>query len=286
MSLRLVAVAARLNIGILQFTIGSNKDENLKRIRRLIERNERAISEVRLLVLPEYSMLDPTGLEPTTIWKVAEDLKGPWLEEFRKIAVEYDAHIVATLFEKSSRPPLVYNTAVLLSPKGDILEVYRKTHLFDAYGYKESEFTLPGDRLSRVIDVDGFKTAISICFELRFPEIFRTYALEGAELVVIPAAWYKGPLKEETLAFLARARAHENVMYVALSALYGDNFTGRSMLVDPMGVIIAEAGIGDRLLLASLDKDELKKARSILPLLKLRRGNLYRLNGHVASFPP
>jgi predicted amidohydrolase len=114
-----------------------------------------------------------------------------------------------------------------------------------------------------------------VCFELRFPEVFRIHGARGAELVIVPAAWYRGDGKEEALRVLAQARAHENGYYVAVSAHYGSRFTGRSIVVNPLGLVEVDAGWGDRYVEHQLDKSMVEEARRLYPLLELRRTDLY-----------
>lgn len=251
-------------LGIAQISPG-----NLDKLRSLVGR-----SEPDLLLLPEYSMFDPTGLPPEEIWN-----KAVALEDFTsligRLARELGAYVVGGFLERGPRPK-VYNTTVLVDPGGRVVGFYRKTHLFDAYGYKESEFVEPGAELSQVYTVRGARVAFAVCFELRFPEVFRELALAGADLVAVPAAWYAGPLKEEILHILARARAIENGMYIAVSALWGPRFTGRSVVVNPFGVVEAELGAGERYREVLIDLRLVEEARKTVPTIYLRRPHLYR----------
>ena len=259
-------------MALLQLSASRGKEESRERIRRLVESVARY--EPDLVVLPEYSMFDPTGLSVEEVYSGAEPLEGEWTRFFMGLVEEYGFHIVYTMFERREGYSKAFNTAVLLGPKGFLL-VYRKTHLFDALGYRESSVFEAGDRLSGVAEVRGFRVGLAVCFELRYPEVFRSLALRGADLVVVPAGWYRGPVKEEQLLFLARARAHENTLYVAVSALYGDRFTGRSLLVDPYGIVRVDAGAGEKAVVAEVSREELEEARRALPLLGLRRPELY-----------
>lgn len=261
---------ARIRIGVLQAAPRPSKTETLRVVEKLLE----SARDPSLIVTPEYLMLDPTGLPKEKVYEEAEDLEGSWLGFFKDKARELGACIAATLFEKSG-DGRVYNTLAFIDKNGSIKAVYRKTHLFDAYGYRESSFTAPGDRLFQPIDLCGVKVGAAICFELRFPEIFRAQALSGAEVIVVPSAWYKGPLKEETLRFLAQARAHENTVYLVVASNPGGNFVGRSMIVNPMGVVKLDLGPGERYEEYEIDTEEIEEARKVLPVLRLRRPSLY-----------
>ncbi|ABM81482.1 carbon-nitrogen hydrolase family protein [Hyperthermus butylicus] len=266
-----------LTIALLQFGATHSKEESLERIRKLISRYERIVSEADLLLVPEYSMADPTGQPPEAIAAIAEPLEGPWIGFFARLAREYSVHVVATLYEKSKAGGKPYNTAALIAPTGELLAVYRKIHLFDAYGYRESDYFMPGAEPAKLATIKGFRIALAVCFDLRFPELFRTYALQGAELVAVPAAWYRGPAKEDQLRIIAAARAHENTMYIAVASQYNSNFTGRSLVADPYGLVLLDAGRGEKIVQIEVDRESLEEARRQLPLLKLRRPHAYKL---------
>lgn len=265
-----------LTLGILQFNASKDKHLNIERIAKLLK-----ITSADLVILPEYSMANITGLEPPKVYEVAESIDGNYVKKLSRIAIESSVYMVLTLFEKSNKFPKVYNTAVLISPNGDIKGVYRKIHLFDAYGYRESNYMEPGSSPSPVIDIGKAKIALSICFDIRFPELYRIYALSDAELIAIPSAWYRGPLKEETLSFLARSRAHENTIYIAIANQYSQDFTGRSMVIDPLGTIILDLGIGEKYVEYTIDVDYIYEVRKMLPVLELRKPHIY--NKYMAT---
>lgn len=258
-------------IALVQFGAGRSKVESLRVIRSLLENYE---GKPDFIVLPEYSMLDPTGVDSSYLYRESEDLEGEWVKFFRDVASTRNSCVVTTLFERSRNPPKVYNTVVVLGRDGDLLGVYRKTHLFDILGYRESSFIEPGNEIFKPIKACGLKIGLAVCFELRYPEIFRIQALRGTEVFIIPAAWYKGPLKEETLRVLAQARSHENVAYTIVAAQYGENFTGRSMIVDPMGVVVVDGGIGEKIVEGLVDVELVYKTRERMPLLKLGRWDM------------
>jgi len=261
-----------LRIGILQFSSLTNESETLVKISKLIKE-----VTADIVILPEYAPFNIVRLKPEEAYSMASGLEGEFVKFFSRLAREYSSYFVITTFEKSLEPPKVYNTAVIIRPNGDVAGIYRKTHLFDAYGYRESDYIMPGKEVSPVVDTGKAKIAVAICFDIRFPELFRIYSLNGAELVVVPSAWFKGPLKEETLSFLARARAHENTIYVAVAVQYGDEYTGRSLVVDPWGTQILDLGVGEKYYELDLDIDLVSEVRRKLPVLQLRRTDLYRL---------
>lgn len=260
-----------LRVGVLQFGSTPNKRANLEKVFLLAKK-----VEADIVVLPEYSMLAPTGRTPEEVYGESEDLGGLFVSEFKRFAREFSTHVLVTLFERAVYPK-VYNTAAVISPREEVVPVYRKLHLFDALGYRESDYVLPGDAPSEVFEIGGSRAAAAICFDLRFPELFRYYALQGAELVFVPSAWYSGPLKEETLEFLARSRASENAYYVVVSNQFGPGFTGRSMVVDPLGTVALNLGVGEKYVEYEVDVDYVHEVRRSLPLLSLRREDVYSL---------
>ncbi len=263
----------KVKVSVLQLSASTSKEESIRKFLKLSEK-----STGKILVLPEYAMLDPTDLDPSTLYEASETLDdGEWINTLRKTAKSKEACIIGTMLEKSREPPLVYNTAVLIDDQGEIVGKYRKTHLFDVLGYKESSKIHYGEHLFDPIDFCGTRIGLTICFEIRYPELFRLQAEKGVDAFFIPSAWYTGHGKEETYRILAQARAHENVAYVIGAILYGEHFTGRSLVVNPFGIVVAEAGFGERVLETVLDPEELEKARELLPLLALRRTDLYRL---------
>lgn len=264
-----------ITIGIVQLEAGINKHDNIAKVRKLIDSKRNMNADI--IVLPEYFMRPIDGLKPEELYSIAENLDGPFINNIVEIANEYFTNIIATLFEKTNNPPKVYNTVVLVKPSGTILAVYRKIHLFDAYGHRESDYMLPGDKLSEIVEIKGTRIAFTVCFDIRFPELYRTYALRGVEIIISPSAWYKGPMKEETLRFLAQSRAHENTIYLVIANQTGKFFTGRSMIIDPLGTVIADLGIRETYNEFTIDVDYIYEVRRILPILELRKPSLYQL---------
>ncbi|NOZ30379.1 MAG: carbon-nitrogen hydrolase family protein [Crenarchaeota archaeon] len=260
----------KVKLTLIQLRARKDKEESLRTLKKLIEK----APDGGIIAIPEYSMFDPTGLSAEVINRNAESLEGPWLTMLREQARRKGSCIVATFFEKNQGGK-AYNSIALISDEGEIAATYRKTHLFDALGYRESDVFARGEKLFEPVNFCGVKIGIAICFEIRFPEIFRYQVTRGAELIVIPSAWYTGPGKEEQYRFLAQTRAHENTVWIAAPILYGDYFTGRSIVVNPMGVVVSDAGYGEKTVTVDVDLGELGPVREKLPLLELRRPELY-----------
>ena len=155
--------------------------------------------------------------------------------------------------------------------RGEIIAQYRKLHLYDAFSMQESVNVVPGSDVPPLVPVAGMQVGMMTCYDLRFPELARRLALDGADVLVVPSAWVKGPLKEAHWAVLSTARALENTCYVAAVGECGPRNIGASMVVDPLGVVIAQAGEQATLLFADLDPDRIRHAREVLPVLKNRR---------------
>jgi len=259
-------VDAPVKVRLLQLTPKQGKEEQLKTIEAMAAGAEPGT----IIAVPEYAMLDPTGRSPGEVAAAAEPLDGPWVSRLSRLARRLESCIIATMFEAGPRGK-PYNSVVALNERGELVGVYRKTMLFDALGYRESDYFEPGHGPEGPWSLCGARVGALVCFEIRFPELARYHALSGADLIVVPSGWYAGPGKEEQYRFLAQARAHENTVWLAAPILYGAHFTGRSLIVDPYGIVAADAGHGERTLEAVLDPDRLAEARSRLPLLEMLR---------------
>ena len=260
-----------MNIALAQLSISPNPEENRESARRLSV--EASKNGADMLIFPEMFMALPR--RSLSLPAVAEPLEGPFVASLRELAEKYGLYIIAGIWESISGKDRVGNTVVVLSSTGELLTAYRKLHLFDALSIRESETMLAGDAFPVVTPVCGLNTGLAICYELRFPELFRHLALQGADLIVVPSAWYAGTLKEDHWLTLLRARAIENTCYVAGANLTGSAFCGRSAVFDPFGVQIADAGEGTKLLFAQIDRERLAEVRAKLPVLKHVRSDMF-----------
>jgi predicted amidohydrolase len=177
----------------------------------------------------------------------------------------------------------VYNTAVAYDGAGELVASYRKLHLFDAFGQRESDVVAPGSA-PVICTLAGVRTGLQICYDVRFGELSRALAVGGATLLVLPAAWAAGLFKEEHWVTLVRARAIENTVWVAAVGQVPDPdepFTraatgiGRSMLVDPLGVVRTDLGPGPGVAVAEVDADLIGTVRASLPSLDNRRDDVF-----------
>lgn len=257
-----------VRVALHQLAVSGEKRENLEKALRLLESGD-----AYLHVFPEYLMgVDPGGPTRDYVWRVAEPIDGEFASRIVEKTGELGVAAVFTMFLREG--PGVYNAAVL-AEEGKVKAVYRKIHLFDAYGYRESSVFSPG-REPVVADLKGLRLGIAVCFDLRFPELFRSMFLRGAEVFVVPSAWYRGPYKVEQWKALTAARAHENTSYLVAVNQVGESFTGHSLVATPLGHLLVDLGEGERSIAVDLDKGELASARERIPVRDLLRLELYR----------
>lgn len=221
---------------------------------------------VDLVVLPEASMHDfgsPDHALP------GEPLDGPFVSLLADHARRLGATVIAGMFELTDDRP--YNTLVALGPDGTLRSSYRKIHLYDSFGYRESDRLSAGAVEPVVVDVDGTPTGLMTCYDLRFPEHGRALVDAGARLFVVPAAWVAGSHKLHHWRTLLTARAVENTVDVVAAAQGGPRYTGHSLAVDGWGSILGEAGADDGDVVVDLRPDQLDDVRAINPSLANRR---------------
>jgi deaminated glutathione amidase len=229
-----------------------------------------------LVVLPEATQAEfgPVDRDLTT---VAEPLDGPFVQMVGATAQRWGIPVVAGMFE-AREGHLPWNTLVVLGPAGTVTARYRKAHLYDAFGYRESARLSPGPVAPAVIDVpgggsgaDSTRVGLMTCYDLRFPEQARALVDAGAALLVVPAAWLRGPSKEAHWQVLLRARAIESTVYVAGVGQSGDRYCGLTSLIDPMGTVVAGLGEQDGWVAAEVLPERVQQVRSINPSLANRR---------------
>lgn len=227
-----------------------------------------ASHDADLVVWPE-AMARDFGEAGSDVSPYAESLDGAFVEAFAANAGE--ATVVAGMFERSDDPRRPFNTLVATT-KEQLVGSYRKIHLYDSFGFKESDVLSKGDLDPQVIDVDGWQVGLMTCYDLRFPELARALVDQGAEVLLVPAAWVAGPRKIDHWRTLLMARAIENVAYVVAVGQPAPRYCGHSMLIDPMGEVVVEAPAeGDAVLDAVLQREVLDTARERNPSLSNRR---------------
>jgi predicted amidohydrolase len=256
-------------VAVAQFAPGSDTPGNL------VTMHELAATAVargaRIVVFPEYSsfFVDPLG--PAFV-KAAQPLDGPFVRALGEVAASLGVFIVAGLVEKVDDSAHFSNTLIALSPAGALVATYRKQHLYDAFGAKESEWVARGDISEpEIFVVDGMRVGLQTCYDIRFPEVTRRLVDAGADLVLVPAEWVRGPLKEQHWRTLVTARALENTIYVAAADQTPPVGVGASMIVDPMGIELATLGERADVAVAWVSAERLAAVRRVNPSLALRR---------------
>ncbi len=223
-----------------------------------------------LVVFPEVFARD-FGQPGSDVAGYAETLDGPFVSAVASEARAHAVTIVAGMFEVSEDPERPYNTLVVVAPDG-LAATYRKIHLYDSFGFRESDRLLAGPVDPVVVEVAGVQVGLMTCYDLRFPELARSLVDRGAELLLVPAAWVAGDRKVEHWRTLVAARAIENTVYVAAAGQPGPRYTGHSLVVAPTGDVLAETDDGDgRVITATLGLEALEEARRINPSLVNRR---------------
>jgi predicted amidohydrolase len=223
-----------------------------------------------LIVFPEVFARD-FGKPGSDVGPYAELLDGPFVTRLTELAREHDVTLVAGMFEVSDDPARPFNTLVVVGPEG-LRASYRKIHLYDSFGYRESDRLGAGALEPVVVDVKGWQVGLMTCYDLRFPELSRRLVDRGAELLLVPAAWVVGDLKVDHWRTLLRARAIENTVYVAAAAQPAPRYCGHSMVVGPDGQVLAEVADADPDgVLAALDRAHLEAVRETNPSLANRR---------------
>ena len=247
----------------------ADPETNLTTVRHMVAQAAEAGAD--LVVLPE---LWGSGYDLAHASQYATTVNDGLFGEMAGLAGTHRLHLVGSLLERENGR--IYNTCAVFSPLG-LAATYRKIHLFRLMD--EHQYLAPGDRPTLCEGLPWGTTALAICYDLRFPELFRGYALAGARLVIIPAQW---PARRvDHWGTLLRARAIENQCFVAgcnrVGRDNGDPFGGRSALVGPWGEVLVEGDDRPDLLLAEVDLDKVEQARQHIPILSDRRPECYEV---------
>ncbi len=252
-----------LQVRASQFAASIDWQENLATIEPIIEQAED--DGIELLVLPE-GVLARFIDQKERIRELAQPLDGPFVTGVRALTAGKAVTVVVGIHERSDsdRP---FNTLLVLRD-GEVIEVYRKLHLYDAFNALESDNVRAADAIPPLVEVNGFQVGLMTCYDIRFPELARLLTLAGADLLVLPAAWVKGPLKEHHWKTLVTARALDNTAYLVASGECGEANIGQSLIVDPLGVPLAQADEAPGSITATLFRERLEDARRRLPVLQ------------------
>lgn len=267
-------------VAIVQIQSSTEKKENLRRALELIKDSESGGAD--LVVFPEFLMaFSPASQTAKELAQVAEPLQGPFVTSLQEAAKATQTAIVATIYETCSIPDRVYDTALWIDTAGNIAAVYRKLHLYDAFGFRESDKFAPGSDLTPPVTMDDGRFGMMICYDLRFPEMARMLTLSGANILLAPSGWVQGELKVDHWQTMIRARALENGCYVIAPDQVGNIYIGRSMIVDPLGRTVVDLGEREGVEIIEIDFNLVHDTRAKLPLLQNRRNDVYRK--HLSS---
>ena len=255
-------------VAVAQFAPGSDTAANLEQIRSLA--TTAASRGATLVVFPEYSSYFSAEMGQDWL-AAAEPLEGPFAGAIAGLAASLRVHIVVGMLEHRDSARFS-NTLVAFGPDGALAASYRKLHLYDAFGQRESDWVVAGEiGQPETFAWGGLVVGMQTCYDVRFPEVTRRLVDAGADLVVLPAEWVRGPLKEHHWRTLITARALENTIYVAAADHAAPIGAGNSMVVDPMGVELVTLGESTGVALAWLSRERIDAVRAVNPALSLRR---------------
>lgn len=225
-------------MAVAQLAATTDKASNLAAASALVARA--AADGAALVVLPEYTMSWDARADADTLRDEAEPLDGPFVAGLGALAREHAVTVLAGMTEATGERPA--NTVVALGPDGALAGAYRKVHLYDAFGDRESDRLAAAAPEPLVLPVGDLSVGVMTCYDLRFPEMARFLLDAGADVLAVPATWMAGPGKATHWEVLARARAIENTAYVLAAGQCGRHRTGRSLAVDPAGDVLAVLG--------------------------------------------
>jgi len=258
-----------VKIALCQMLSTEDKDTNFAEMRRLAEIG--AARGADLVVFPEWAMFEVAELSRVFV-ENAEPLDGPFAGRVSALAAELSVTIVYGLVETSPDPDRAYNSLLVIGPDGERVTAYRKQHLYDAFGFKESDFICPGDLdAPETFTVGDAEIGLLTCYDLRFPEPARRVVDAGAQVLLYPASWVPGPRKEFHWKTLLLARAIENTVYVAGVSQAPGLGVGSSLAVDPMGSTIAELAEAVDVAVFEVDPTRIDVVRASNPSLANRR---------------
>jgi len=269
------------DVAVVQMNSGEDKAKNVETALRLID--EAASTGARLVVLPEiWTYL---GGEDDGSRTNAETIPGPVTDTLAAKARQHGIYLHGgSILEKREGEPKLFNTTVVFDPNGERVAQYSKIHMFDVVldgvaSYQESNTVQRGEEIV-TFEMDGTTVGLAICYDLRFPELFRILTLHGADVILLPAAFTMTTGKDHW-EVLIRARAIENQVYMVSSGQFGPDSSGkwcygRSLIADPWGTVIATAPDRECVLRATVDLDYLQKVRRQVPSVQNRQSDLYR----------
>jgi deaminated glutathione amidase len=273
----------KFRLALVQMQSSSDKNTNLSASIDYIKRAAKKSAD--LICFPEFQMAySPATQTPRDLFDLAEDMKGNFITTLRKSAKEHNIATVATMYERVQSKRLnfrVSDTAAFISSNGLIKSVYRKLHLYDALGFKESIKLVSGNRIERPVKTSFGNFGLMICYDVRFPEMSRILTLMGAAILVMPSAWVSGIMKEEHWQIMTKSRAIENGVFIVAPNQIGNIYSGRSTVIDPFGAVLIDMGTEEGLGIIEIDTSMIIRIRKALPLISNRRIDVYK--SHIAD---
>ena len=263
-----------MKAAVVQFKASTNKETNLKKIVSYIEKA--ASKNATLCAFPEFMMFYTNSSQtPKQLATLSETINGNFVKTIAKAAKENRIQVVGTFYEKSRKKDRVYDTSFVIDKTGKVISTYRKIHLYDALGFRESDKMASGSKIAKPVKTTIGKVGMMICYDLRFPEMSRSLAAAGSEVLIAPSAWVKGNMKEEHWITINKTRAIENGCYVIAPDQVGNIYCGRSLVVDPYGKVLLDMKKKQGIDYVDIDLKKVKQVRKVLPLLKNRRTDVY-----------
>jgi predicted amidohydrolase len=263
-----------MRAAIVQFKASTNKETNLKKILNYI--SKAAQNKATLVAFPEFMMFYTNSSQtPKQLASLAETISGNFVTTIANTAKENHIQVIGSFYEKSTKKNRVYDTSFVIDKSGKVISTYRKIHLYDALGFRESDKMISGSKIAKPVKTSVGKVGLMICYDLRFPEMSRSLAVAGSEVLVAPSAWVKGDMKEEHWLTINKTRAIENGCYVIAPDQVGNIYCGRSIVVDPYGKILLDMKKRQGIGYVNIDLKKIKQVRKVLPLLKNRRTDVY-----------
>jgi predicted amidohydrolase len=268
----------KFRAALVQMKSSADKNRNLTYSLNLISRA--AQNNARLICFPEFQMAySPVEQKPETLHDIAEKINGNFVSALSNSAKENKINVIATIYEivnTNKQNQKVFDTAVMIDERGKIQSVYRKIHLYDALGFKESRKLLAGNSIEKPTRTSIGYLGLQICYDLRFPEISRILTFNGANILVSPSAWVAGFMKQQHWEIMLKSRAIENGVYVIAPNQLGNIYCGHSMVIEPFGSTLIDMGNKEGMKILDIDNSRIDTIRRTLPLLRNRRTDVYK----------
>jgi len=274
----------KFRAAIVQMKSSEEKEHNLAYSVKLI--NEAAKRKARLICFPEFQMAySPAEQKTESLHRIAEKISGNFVSTLSNSARQNKINVVATMYEiitTNEKSQKVFDTGIIIDELGKVQSIYRKVHLYDALGFKESKKLLAGSIIEKPSKTSVGNLGLLICYDMRFPEISRILTVNGANILVSPSAWVAGFMKKVHWEVMVKARAIENGVYVIAPNQVGNIYCGHSMAIAPFGGTILDMKNRQGIEYIDIDTTKIDTTRRTLPLLMNRRTDVYR--NHIDVF--